>query len=152
MRLIAAVMVLSAASFGVLCPASLCLDDSVPDLAELTALENKANRAPLNDKCFLYAKLVSRMTELANQQLKAGDSEKASVTLKTVQYYADKIHSDLVERSKKLKNAQLLLERTYFRLKDIMYSSSYEDRPNLEATLKELDQVQSELMVQVFKH
>jgi hypothetical protein len=152
MRLIAAVVVLSAVSFGVLCPASLCLDDALPNPAELAALENKANQAPPNDKCFLYAKLVSRMTELANQQLNAGDPKQASVTLQTVQRYTEKIHADLVEKSKKLKNAQLLLEKTCFRLKDIINSSSYENRPNLEATLKELDQVQSELMMQVFKH
>jgi hypothetical protein len=53
--------------------------------------------------------------------------------------------------SKKLKDAELLIQRTSFRLKDILDEASFEDRQALEETLKQLNQVQAQLMTQVFK-
>jgi hypothetical protein len=43
------------------------------------------------------------------------------------------------------------MRRTSFRLRDILSEASYEDRPSLEATLKQVDQVRKQLMAQVFK-
>jgi hypothetical protein len=43
------------------------------------------------------------------------------------------------------------MRRTSFRLKGILSGASYEDRPALEVTLKQLNQVQAQLMMQVFK-
>ena len=57
----------------------------------------------------------------------------------------------VVDDSRKLKNAETLIQRTVFRLKDILHEASYEDQPVLEATLKQLNQLQTRLMLQVFK-
>ena len=124
------------------------LDDSPTALA---ALQAKADQAQPRAKCFLYAKLVSQMTDLAGHQLNSGDSGQASETLKLVQQYAEKIHMGVADDSKKLKDAELLMQRTSFRLQDIRNEASYEDRQTLEATLKQLNQVQAQLMTQVFK-
>ena len=124
------------------------LDDSPTALA---ALQAKADQAQPRDKCFLYAKLVSQMTDLAGRQFNSGDSGQASETLKLVQQYAEKIHLEVADDSKKLKDAELLMQRTSFRLQDIRNEASYEDRQTLEATLKQLNQVQAQLMTQVFK-
>src|ERR1700728_3063477 len=124
------------------------LDDSPTALA---ALQAKADQAQPKDKCFLYAKLVSQMTDLAGRQFNSGDSGQASETLKLVQQYADKIHLEVADDSKKLKDAELLMQRTSVRLQDIRNEASYEDRQTLEATLKQLNQVQAQLMTQVFK-
>jgi hypothetical protein len=43
------------------------------------------------------------------------------------------------------------MQRTSFRLRDILNEASFEDRKALEATLKQLNQVQAQLMTQVFK-
>ena len=117
----------------------------------LAALQTKAEQAEPRDRCFLYAKLVSQMTDLAGQQFHSGDSERASETLKRVQQYAEKIHMGVADDSKKLREAELLMQRTTFRLQDILREASYEDRQTLEATLKQLNQVQTQLMTQVFK-
>src|SRR5271168_725913 len=69
----------------------------------LVALQAKADQAQPRDRCFLYAELVSRMTDLAGRQLKSGDSERASGTLKLVQQYAEKMHTGVAHDSKKLK-------------------------------------------------
>ena len=90
------------------------------------------------------------MTELAGQQVTAG--EDATATLRSIHEYADKIHLGVAQDTKKLKNAQILIEHTAFRLKEILHAASIDDRPELEATVKQLDQVQAELMMQVFRH
>jgi hypothetical protein len=117
----------------------------------LATLQAKADRAQPRDRCFLYAELVSQMTDLAGHELRSGDSEHASETLKLVQWYAEKIQIGVGDDSKRLKNAELLVRRTSFRLKDILGGASLEDRETLEATLRQLNQVQAQLMTQVFK-
>lgn len=117
----------------------------------VTTLQIKADKAQPRDRCFLYAELVSQMTDLAGQQFNSGDSVRASETLKLVQRYAEKIHAGAADDSKKLKDAEVLMRRTSFRLKDILSEASYEDRQALDATLKQLNQVQEELMMRVFK-
>jgi hypothetical protein len=124
------------------------LDDSPTPLAALRA---KADQAQPKDRCYLYAKLVSQMTDLAGRQLNSGDSGQASETLQLVRQYTEKIHMGVTDDSKKLIDAELLMQRTTFRLQDILGQASYEDRQTLEATLKQLNQVQAQLMTQVFK-
>ena len=68
-----------------------------------------------------------------------------------MQQYAEKIQIAAGDDSKKLKNAELLVRRTSFRLEDILGGASLEDRETLEATLRQLNQVQAQLMTQVFK-
>ena len=124
------------------------LDDSPTALATLQA---KADQAQTRDRCFLCAELVSQMTDLAGQQFNSGDSGQASETLKLVRRYAEKIHIGVADDSKKLRDAELLMQRTSFRLKGMLNKVSYEDRPALEATLNQLNQIQTQLMMQVFK-
>ncbi len=128
---------------------AFAIDEKTPDPNMVVALAAKAEKAAARDQCFLYAELVHQMTELAGRQMVAGDDARA--TLKSVHDYAQKIHMDVANDNKRMKNAQILVEHTAFRLKEIMHSAEIEDRPVLESTLKQLDQVQTELMMQVFK-
>jgi hypothetical protein len=148
LRCVATVVVISTMSLICVDASASALDDSPTALA---ALQAKADQAQPQDKCFLYAKLVSRMMDLAGHQLNSGDSGQASETLKLVQQYAEKIHMGVADDSKKLKDAELLMRRTSFRLQDILRQASYDDRQTLEATLKQLNLVQAQLMTQVFK-
>jgi hypothetical protein len=147
LQFVATAVVIFALSMTSLFACTSVLDDSPVALA---ALQVKADHAQPRDRCFLYATLVNRMTDLAGHQLNSGDSGQASETLKLVQQYAEKIHMGVAGDSKKLRDAELLMQRATFRLQDILREASYEDRQILEATLKELNQVQTELMTQVF--
>jgi hypothetical protein len=122
---------------------SICVYASALDLdsgsTALAALQARANQAQPKDRCFLYAELVSQMTDLAGKQFNSGDSEQASETLKLVQRYAEKIYIEVADDSKKLKDAESLIRRTSFQLKGILSRASYEDRPALEVTLKQLN-------------
>ena len=124
------------------------LGDSATALAVPYA---KADQAPPRDRCFLYAELVSQMTDLAGKQFHSGESGQAAQTLQLVRRYAEKIHEGVTDDSKKLRDAELLMRRASFRLKGILSAATYEDRPTLEVTLKQLNEVQSELLMQVFK-
>jgi hypothetical protein len=117
----------------------------------LDVLRVKADQARPREKCFLYAKLVSQMTVQAGQQLSSGNSDKASETLDLVRQYTEKIHVSVADDGKNLKDAEVLLRQTIFRLKNILREAPSEDRPPLEATLEQLDRVQAQLMMQVFK-
>jgi hypothetical protein len=83
--------------------------------------------------------------------MNAGDVTEAAASLKSIQDYAAKIHVDMTSNSKKLKDAQILMRRTAFRLKDLMMNASLNDQPTFERTLKQLDQVQSQMMLAVFQ-
>jgi len=133
-------------------PAASAASDKVLDVQEIAALETKAAQAAPKEQCFLYAELAHSMAQLASQQFSAGDTANASASLKAVQKYAEKIHMGVADDAKKLKNAEILMRHTAYQLKELMMGVSLDDRPTLESTLKQLDQVEAEMMVQVFKH
>jgi hypothetical protein len=151
MRFVATTLVLSAVTFSLTCARAYAVDERMMDPQAMAALMIKADSALPKEQCFLYAELVHQMTELAGQQIIAGEGDHASETLKLVQKYAEKIHMGVAEDGKKMKNAEQLMRHTSYRLNDILNAASYDDRQALQATLKQLEQVQTELMMQVFK-
>lgn len=128
------------------------IDESLPDPQTLSQLELHAQQAPPREQCFLYAQLVHTMTELAARQFRDGEVDHASTTLKKVEHYAQLIHLGLANDTKRLKNAELLIQHTTRRLGEYLHMASTEDRPTLQATLKHLDRVHDELLTQVFNH
>jgi hypothetical protein len=128
------------------------IDENIPDAQAITQLELRAQQANPRDQCFLYAELVHTMTELAGKQMISGDIDQASATLKKVEHYATLIHMNLANDSKRLKNTEMLMHHTTYRLGEYLHKASGEDRPTLQATLKRLDQVHDELLAQVFAH
>jgi hypothetical protein len=151
MRFVAATLAVSVLAFNFSCVRALAVDERIADPQAMAALMAKADQAQPKDQCFLYAEIVHQMTELAGQQLSSGDGDHASATLRLVQKYVNKIHMGVADDGKKLKNAEQLMRHTSYRLNDILNAASYDDRQALQATLKQLEQVQTELMMQVFK-
>jgi phosphomevalonate kinase len=92
------------------------------------------------------------MTEIAGKQMLSGDIDKASDTLKKVNHYAQLIHMDLASNSKRIKNAEMLMHHTTYRLAEYLHKASGEDQDTLKATLKQLDKVHDELLAEVLKH
>jgi hypothetical protein len=139
-----------------LAPAALAsassVDNSLPDPQALAQLEIRAQQAGPRDQCFLYTELVHTMTEIAGRQMLNGDIEKASDTLKKVNQYAQMIHMDLASNSKRIKNAEMLMHNTTYRLGEYLHKASGEDQDTLKATLKQLDKVHDELLAEVLKH
>jgi hypothetical protein len=149
MRLVAVVA-------AVLLPASLAwahgVDDRVPDARQIADLQAKAASASPNEQPYIYAQLVHSMTELATAQFQSGDTRTASQSLKTAQSYAARIQMSLVHDARKLKDAEIIIRHTAFRLHELLTGASLDDRPTLEATIQQLNQVQSQMMTQIFHH
>jgi hypothetical protein len=133
------------------CRAYANFDEKPPDAQSIAALEAKASQAQPKEQCFLYAELVHEMIEYSSAQYAAGEYEQAADTLKHVNVFAHKIHMMVADNEKRLKNAQILLRHTAFRLNELLHATSMEDHPLIEATLAQVNQVQTEAMMQVFK-
>jgi len=151
MRFVATILAVCSLTLTLCCARAFAIDERIPDPDAMAALVAKADQAQPKDQCFLYAELVHQMTELAGQQYSSGDEDRASATLRLIQKYAEKIHMGVADDGKKLKNDEQWIRHTSFRLSGIVNSASYDDREALHATLKQLEQVQTELMMQVFK-
>lgn len=145
-----AVVVLIGAALSIpACAASM--DDKIPDLAQINALEMRATQAQPREQCFLYAQLVHEMIEFSAQQYAAGDADKANGLLKKAQLFTNKIRSLLAVNDKKLKDAQILLRHTAFRLNEILHSGNADDQALVQETLAQLNQAENDTMLQVFK-
>ena len=133
-------------------PARAAIDESIPTAASLAQLEDRASHANPREQCFLYTELVHTMTELAGKQISAGDTDQAASTLKQVNQYAHLIQVSLARNTKRLKDAQELMHHTTYRLAQFLHLVSDDDRKNVQQTLKQLDQVNDQLLTQVFQH
>lgn len=125
--------------------------NKTPDEQSIAELEARASQAQPRDQCFLYAQLVHQMTELSVRQYAAGDVAKADGLLKRIQTLAAKIHLSLARNDKRLKNAEILLSNTAFRLSEMLQASDFEDRQLVKQTLAKVNDAQDEAMMQVFK-
>lgn len=125
-------------------------DESLPDANGIAQMEQRALHAKPREQCFLYTELVHAATELAGREMIAGNLDNAAAALKLVRRYADVIHAGLSDDAKRLMNAQLLMHHTNRRLGEYVQKASFEDRESLEATLKQLTQVEDEILTHVF--
>jgi len=91
------------------------------------------------------------MTEFSLRRYAAGDVEKAAELLQQIQKLTHKIHLSVADKDKRLKNAEILLRRTAFRLTEMLHSSNVEDQTLVAQTLAEVNQVQNQAMMQVFR-
>lgn len=123
----------------------------VPDEQSIAALEIRAEQAQPREQCFLYAQLVQQMTELSVRQYASGNVDKANSLLKRIQGFVLKIHFSLTGNDKRLKNAEILLSTTAFRLKELLHARDFDERPLVEETLAKVTNAQDEAMMQVFK-
>ncbi|MGP8253622.1 MAG: hypothetical protein ACLQHF_16455 [Terracidiphilus sp.] len=146
--LIAALMAVGATG-SPLCASSF--DSQPADAQTIAALEARASQAQPREQCFLYAQIVHQMTELSLREYSAGDVDHATSLLKRIQSFAQKIHLSVAVNDKRLKNTELLLSHTAFRLNEMLHSSSYDDRPLVQETLSQVNQAQNEAMMTVFQ-
>ena len=82
----------------------------------------------------------------------AGDIDKATQSLATLQKYTDRIHGGLSGDTKKLKDAEILMRHTAMRLTELLHNTSTEDQPHVVEALKHFEKVRGELMLAIFSH
>ncbi len=128
----------------------LAADDRPVDPSALQTLAEKAQRAGLKEQCYLYAQLVRGSTELADRKLAEGDAEAGTKALQSVEIYAGAMDAALQRDAKKLKDAEILLRESAFRLNAAMLASSIDDRPAMAAALSKINAAEAKVMVTVF--
>jgi hypothetical protein len=132
--------------------ASAADKDSAFTPQALADLEQRADRAKPREQAFLYTELVHQMTEQAGRQISSGETEQAAATLKQVNRYAHLIHLNLARDTKQVKNAEMLMRTTTYRLGQFLHLVNGDDQKTIQDTLAQLDQVNEELLTQVFQH
>ncbi|HUZ96666.1 MAG TPA: hypothetical protein VMU57_17325 [Edaphobacter sp.] len=147
-----ALLVISALFLLLAPPVHAAIDETLPDAQTLGQLELRAEQANPRDQCYLYTQLVHTMTELAVKEMTDGDDDQASATLKQINRYAHLIQVNLEQNTKRLKNAEMLMHHTTLRLAQALHLASEDDRTTVQATLKQLDLVQDQILNQVFNH
>lgn len=125
-------------------------DDKMIDQQTISALEARIPAAQPREQAFLYAELIHQMTEFSMKQYAAGETDKATDLLKQIQNVTKKLHLSMADNNKRLKNAEILLRHTAFRLTEFLHSSSTDDRDVVEATLAQVNKAESETMLEVF--
>jgi hypothetical protein len=152
MRFLVSTAVFLALSTSPLPVLASSIDDKLAlDQQTIDALELKASQAQPREQCFLYAEVVHQMTELSLRQYAAGDVGKAAGLLKQVQALTHKIHMSVANDNKKLKDTEILLRHTAFRLTEMLHASSFDDTELVQQTLTQVNKAQTEAMLQVFK-
>lgn len=124
----------------------------LPDAAGMAILEQRAASAAPREQCILYAELLHNLTELAGQQMTKGEDEAATSTFQHIDAVANKLEKVSARDAKRLKNAELLLERISHRVSDMAKAASGEERTLVQATLHHVESVHSGLLALVFSH
>ena len=128
------------------------INETIPDAQTLSQMEQRAQAANPRDQCYLYTELVHTMTEMAVKQIADGDDGNTNAVLRQIDRYSHLIQESLAKNTKHLKNAEMLMHHTTRRLAESLHLASGDDRSNVQATLKQLDLVQDQILNQVFNH
>jgi hypothetical protein len=133
-------------------PARAAANESIPTPEALAQLEVRAAQAKPREQCFLYTELVHGLTQQAAAQLAADDTEQGAATLRQIDQDAHLIQRSLAHNSNRMKDAQKLLHDTTYRLGQLLHLVSGDDRATVQDTLRQLNQLNDELLTQVFKN
>ncbi len=126
--------------------------DPVLDVPTLTALDHQAETAAPKDRCFLYTELLRDWTELASQSMATGDDSLANMAIVHADADAGRLKAALATNSKRLKNAEMLLEHTVHHLSDMLRVASMDQHDPMQAALKHMNNVHDALLAQIFAH
>jgi hypothetical protein len=146
------IAVLTSCLFVALTPTGAFALNPAPTEQQLSDLVSRAEKSQPQEQCYLFAELVSQMSEVADQQLAAGEPEKAAATLAKMEAYAARIHGGLSPHNKKLKETEILIRHTAQKIDGMFHQASIEEQDVLHKTLVKLNALQAELMLNVFQH
>lgn len=127
-------------------------EDGPTDASTLTSLEAKAATAEPRDQCFLYTEILHGWTELAGRAMLAGDDSSATLAIQHADADAARLKTVITRDSKRLKNAELLLEHSMHRLTDMLHASSMDEHDTMQTVLRHVSSVHDELLAAVFAH
>ncbi len=122
------------------------------DTTALTSMEQRAAVAEPRERCYLYTELLHGWTELAGKAMTDGRDTEAVSAMQRADHDAAKLKEAIGRDSKRLKNAELLLEHTAHRLSDMVRVASMEQHDAMQGVLRHFNSVHDDLLAQIFAH
>lgn len=118
---------------------------------ETTAeLKARAEATTGDQQSVLYAQVVQREIEDANQLFTVGEVEKAQSTVKEAVRDAEKARDAALERSRKIKDTEIHLRKAEHRLNDIRRTLALEDQPAVQEAVDQIAAVRKQLLDVMF--
>ncbi len=128
------------------------VEESMVDLSMLATMEDRAAIAEPRERCYLYTELLHNWTEQAGRDFAAGDDDAAKTAMQHADADAAKLKAAIARDSKRLKNAELILEHSVHRLSDMMRVTTMEQRETMQTVLRHVSSVHDDLLAAVFAH
>lgn len=138
---------------------NLCLLVSVILLAALAAAAKEETTAELkaraeaetgDKKSVLYAQVVQREIEDANDLFTAGEVEKAHQTVKEAVRDAERARDAAIAKRRKIKDTEIHLRKAERRLNDVRRTLAIEDQPGVEAAVDQIADIRKQLLEVMF--
>jgi hypothetical protein len=126
-------------------------DEHLLDQRGIDGLKAKAVQAAPRDQYFLFAQIVHQLAELSAQKYAQGETEQAIDAMRQIHDFAAKMNMQLTEHDKRLKNTEILLRHTAFRLREMLHSGNVDDQALVQQTLAQIDHLDADTLQQVFK-
>ncbi len=93
---------------------------------------------------------AKKLTELSNQNFVDGQVEAAQANMKDAGRLAEKAGRASLETHKRQKQTEIGMRRLTKRMKDVVQTLNFEDRPAVEEVIKGIEAVRSDLLLSMF--
>ena len=110
----------------------------------------KADAAQGSEKISLSLEYAHRELEYANKLYTDGDVEKAEAAIGETMTYAKQAAATSESTNKRLKQTEIDLRKLEHRMRDIGQSLNIDDRPPVEKSVQELEQIRADLLAKMF--
>lgn len=98
----------------------------------------------------LYAEIAQKLVAVADKQFTDSQSVKAHETVDQILQYATKSHDLVIQTRKKMKEAEKELRQCNRNLENMKRTLAAEDRPQIEAVQKKVEQLTEEVLEAMF--
>ena len=116
----------------------------------LEVLKARAESTRPQDQSVMFAAIASREVNEADRFYTEGDILKAKQAVDEVVHYAGRATEAAQKFGKHLKQTEISLRETARRLDDVRKTLSFEDRPYVEAAVKQVEKRRQELLERMF--
>jgi hypothetical protein len=116
----------------------------------LDALKARAESARPNEKGRMFAMVARREVNEADRFYTDGDIGNAKKAVDEVVLYAGRAAEAAGKSGKHLKDTEILLRQTARRLDEVRKTLNFEDRPDVEAAVKQVENIRQKLLNQMF--
>jgi tRNA A37 N6-isopentenylltransferase MiaA len=99
----------------------------------------------------LYAEVVRRQVEVANEYYTAGDVQKAQGVVAEIMDLTGKCVDAAQKKHSKLKDTELTLYRASRRLQDVRRSLAFDDQPPVQAAVDRIEKARRHLLDLMFQ-